>query len=735
MASDENTYSLKKMNFGLAITWKTKDLPTAATSNNVNSVSIKPDEKYLERFTTKNPKSVSFTNIVEKSAHSVHTEKNPTKTITISHVEGGWPEYVISDPEPEKIAREKKGWVRAKEKTPNFAKTIDNLCSSAEFIFKQNQLMDVYEEYFENQEVAVSSDVFEAKVEMVYKDTEPYKRIVNKVVWNVPEEKVEQRKIAVAYRLNRNANQEIPPDYVPPALVWDVDKPNAPTNVLRVNSNTEIVTLAFNNKFSHILGVGCANGTAGFFNLQNNKYVGWTKVEASHTEPITEFVWMKSRNSNEFVTCSTDGSIRWWEIQEKECLTLLEGYTTPVEINCLKPLFLTNTDENDITKDYGGTRIDNNSEAGATKFLIATEQGAIFVVNKKKNEGEMGQKLGLNGGNHLGPIVGMQRNPSSFKFILTVGDWTARIWTEDLKTPIYISKYHPSYLSDCLWTPRVGMFLISRSDGWINGYDLCYKLNEPCFSYKVTESPLTTMALSSKGDKLLVGDEEGKISMVKLSESFYYQGTKEELDIKKNNLGKFFENEQTREKILTTVKKVIQKKAVEGQAEKEEKARQEKIDQITEKYINETSEITGIKNPEEGEGEEGEEGAEGEGEEAVEGQRQEENPPVEEQKQEEVPPAQPEPAKEPERQQEPVKEPERQPEPVKEPERQPEPQPEPVKEPEPEPQPAPVEENKEEERQIAAQEAAPAQEEQKAEEMQQAQPAANAPAENEEDEL
>lgn len=195
---------------------------------------------------------------------------------------------------------------------------------------------------------------------------------------------------------------------------------------------------------------------------------------------------MKSKNSNEFATSSTDGSIIWWEI-EKDVLVSIKGVQLPVDINVQieKPLFLTNTEkikengeEREVTKEYGGTRIDNSTDAGASKFLLGTEQGVLFVVNKKKTEGEIGQKLGLVTGRHLGPIVGMQRNPTYFKFILTVGDWTARIWTEDLKTPILISKYFPAYLNDCLWTPRIGMFLICRSDGWINGYDLCYKLNE-----------------------------------------------------------------------------------------------------------------------------------------------------------------------------------------------------------------------------------------------------------------
>ena len=39
---------------------------------------------------------------------------------------------------------------------------------------------------------------------------------------DIPDEKEEQRKIAVAYKLAKN--QDIPPNYNPSALVWDVDK-------------------------------------------------------------------------------------------------------------------------------------------------------------------------------------------------------------------------------------------------------------------------------------------------------------------------------------------------------------------------------------------------------------------------------------------------------------------------------------------------------------------------------
>ena len=628
MSSEDNTYTLKREHFGNPINFKAKEMPLT----NIDYIRVKTDPTLIDNYIPKNPKSVTLSNYVEKSAHLVNTEKNPTKTITLSHVEGGWPDEVINHSEPEKVQREMKGWVRQKEKGDKFETKIRELISNTERIFHQNQLMDVYEEYFEEKKDEIISDHFEAKVKTVFKDIEPYKRTVCKVVWNVPEEKEEQRKIAVAYRLvrkkkgdtkknqngepksekeNEEEEQDIPPNYVAPALVWDIDKPNVPTNVLRYNSTTEIVTLAFNNKHTHILGVGAADGTAGFFDLNTNKLLGCTKIENSHTEPVSDFVWLKSKNSNEFATCSTDGSIRWWEIKEKEALINANGIILPVEIGKLtdRILFLSNINPEDgAEKEYGPTKIENSSDAGATKFLLGTEQGIIFTVNKKKSEGEIApNKLGLFSGRHLGPIVGMTRNPTNFKFILTVGDWTARLWPEDGKSPIYISHYHPAYLTDCLWTPRIGMFLISRSDGWINGYDLCYKLNEPSFSYKVTDSSLTSMTLSLKGDKLLVGDEDGKVSLVKLSQSFYVSNSKEETDAKKNALNKYFEKEQTKEKLFSQVKKAPPKKEVVINVDKQQKELDLRVKEITEQYQNHIKSLS--ENPKR-EGEEEEENEE-----------------------------------------------------------------------------------------------------------------------------
>lgn len=74
-------------------------------------------------------------------------------------------------------------------------------------------------------------------------------------------------------------------------------------------------------------------------------------------------------------------------------------------------------------------------------------QGSIFSCNRKAKNPVDRVKYVLNG--HHGPIYGLRRNPFNSKYFLSIGDWTARVWTDDtaVKTPILTTKYHATYLT------------------------------------------------------------------------------------------------------------------------------------------------------------------------------------------------------------------------------------------------------------------------------------------------
>lgn len=66
-----------------------------------------------------------------------------------------------------------------------------------------------------------------------------------------------------------------------------------------------------------------------------------------------------------------------------------------------------------------------------TKFMVGTEQGVVVSCNRKAKT--PAEKIVCTYDGHHGPVYALHRNPFFPKNFLTVGDWTARIWSEDIK--------------------------------------------------------------------------------------------------------------------------------------------------------------------------------------------------------------------------------------------------------------------------------------------------------------
>lgn len=63
--------------------------------------------------------------------------------------------------------------------------------------------------------------------------------------------------------------------------------------------------------------------------------------------------------------------------------------------------------------------------------MVGTEQGTIISGNRKGKSPP--EKIVCSYSGHFGPVYSLQRNPFFPKNFLTVGDWTAKIWSEDIR--------------------------------------------------------------------------------------------------------------------------------------------------------------------------------------------------------------------------------------------------------------------------------------------------------------
>lgn len=147
----------------------------------------------------------------------------------------------------------------------------------------------------------------------------------------------------------------------------------------------------------------------------------------------------------EFMSTSTDGVVMWWDTRKM---------SEPVEVLELAV----------DGRRLGGMVLDYESTL-PTRFMVGTEQGLIINGNRKgKTEAD---KLATTYSAHHGPVNTVSRSPFFPKYFLSVGDWTARVWCEDVReSAIMWTKYHSCYLTCGAWSfNRPGVAFTAKANG------------------------------------------------------------------------------------------------------------------------------------------------------------------------------------------------------------------------------------------------------------------------------
>lgn len=350
---------------------------------------------------------------------------------------------------------------------------------------------------------------------------------------------------------------------------------------------SHICCLRFNPKSTDTLVGGCYNGLITYFDLRKpNAVTGscdpleTSIVENSHHDPVSDVFWISSKTGHQCASVSTDGKMMWWDTRK-----LGEP---------LDSLVLSSDAKNGGVV-MGGSSLEYNSEAGPTKYLVGTEQGTIVSVNlrnKKVNNGVCVYDDGP--GKHFGPVYSVQRNPTHNKFFMSIGDWTAKIWAEDLKSPIITTKYHSNYLTGGCWSPtRVGVFYTITTDGTLNVWDFFHRQNEATYTHKVGDGALSSIAVQGNtqaGGKLVaVGDASGTISLLEVSNSLSEPQKKEKVGIQN-----MLERETRREKNLELREREMKRSKALGEenenARKKQAQNEAKMDEEMERVLHEIEE-------------------------------------------------------------------------------------------------------------------------------------------------
>uniref|UniRef100_A0A671KTC3 Dynein, axonemal, intermediate chain 2b n=1 Tax=Sinocyclocheilus anshuiensis TaxID=1608454 RepID=A0A671KTC3_9TELE len=258
--------------------------------------------------------------------------------------------------------------------------------------------------------------------------------------------------------------------------------------------------------------------------------VEMSTIEHSHRDPVYKVIWLQSKTGTDIFSASTDGQVLWWDIRKM---------SEPTERLILDP-----SKKGNLDNALGAVSLEFETTM-PTKFMVGTEQGLVVSCNRKAKT--PAEKIVCTYSGHHGPIYALQRNPLFPKNFLTVADWTARIWSEDIKeSSIMWTKYHMAHLLDGCWSPvRPSVFFTVKMDGTLDVWDILFKQNDPTLSLKVCDEALYSIRVQDNGRFLGCSSQLGTTTLMEISAGL--------CTLQKNEkalVSEMFERETKREKIL-----------------------------------------------------------------------------------------------------------------------------------------------------------------------------------------
>jgi hypothetical protein len=163
----------------------------------------------MERnFENRNPKTITLTNMTEKSCHMIN--KTKITTLEMRHIEGSWHDEIAHTKDPAQHKRELQVWKRKIGISEEFSNKVKFLSR----ILRQNRRLDIYEDHFENNDEEQIEDDYSAKTKSVFK----YKITVNQLEMYIEEDQSKVvkgiGKFAVTYKLSKGQDVSLLRSYL-----------------------------------------------------------------------------------------------------------------------------------------------------------------------------------------------------------------------------------------------------------------------------------------------------------------------------------------------------------------------------------------------------------------------------------------------------------------------------------------------------------------------------------------
>lgn len=355
-------------------------------------------------------------------------------------------------------------------------------------------------------------------------------------------------------------------------LIWSFTDPIHPQYVLA--SPFDIYAFQFNPYNKGVVAAGCYNGQVILWNIdeakkqmaassdmdeeQNNEETNIpsisptfiSSIDKSHSMCITDLIWLPNgveiskdgkvshgaddKCSNFFATTSVDGRVLFWDMRAKKENKEDSDAKGSTESSSSSRRRGKESDRDwkpnwsvGLVREQGGdlasTKLSFNlKDSLETAFFAASMDGEIAYAEYHKPEDVQHPeytKMTIDA--HFGAISTLQRSPFFEDIVLSVGEWSFKIWKEGLSSPIFASASASTYLTMGCWSPtRPGVIITAREDGMIEVWDLLDRSHEASMVSTVSSSSITSLKFyessTSSYQLLAAGDSMGKLHILEL---------------------------------------------------------------------------------------------------------------------------------------------------------------------------------------------------------------------------
>ncbi|XP_068618703.1 dynein intermediate chain 3, ciliary [Battus philenor] len=483
-------------------------------------VSIPSNPNYFKNYILRNPVHVAVQNTSTMSEHWVNSVRAEYTNTGINHIEGGWPKDInMNDPEATQRYR------RKIEKDDAYIHAVMHLGHSMEHNILQNNAVDMYQIYYS--ELPSIPPVERSSCHTVNVYREPgTRRPIRSLSWQTDG----GAKLAAAHA---DDNFMINTRTLQFSYIWDIENANVPE--LTVKPPHPLLDLQYNPRDQHTLVGGMMNGQVGWWDMRKGgDPVGLCPPHVAHRDLVRNVLFINSKTGAEFFSSSPDGMVKWWDTR---------NMSEPTDTMIIDLVKLPNEAQS-MEKALGISALEYEPTI-PTRFMVGTETGLVIGANRKGKTPL--EKLPSRYEAHLGPVYALQRNPTFFKNFLTVGDWTARVWSEDCRESSILWTYsHKTKLTDGAWNPiRFSLMLVTQWDGCLSCWDLLRRRSAPIVTAQLCDEPLLRLRPHEAGLLVACGSSKGTIYLAELSQNL---GAADKND--KQLLTHILDRENRRERIL-----------------------------------------------------------------------------------------------------------------------------------------------------------------------------------------